>query len=74
MNNIRILNNMRNKMRTPYLSRIVNNVRRNENFHDKQKENVKEHIENFNDTFAKAKKPTSTKIWVEKKENDTSKK
>ena len=36
------------KPMTPNFRRNVNNVKRNENLNDRQKENVKEHVEKFN--------------------------
>ena len=56
-----------NNMRKPSFRRNVSNVRRNVNAIDRQKEDVKEHVENFNEIFVKAKIPASTQIWVEKK-------
>ena len=64
-----IMNNMRlQNSSTPYYIRNANIMRRNENINDRQKENVKEHVENFNETFVKAKTPKSAQIWLEKED------
>lgn len=52
-------------------SNMRNNFRRNENSNERQ-ENQKEHIEKFNEIFIKAKGIVSSKNWVEKKNDDTS--
>lgn len=52
-------------MRNPNFRRNVNNFRRNENNSNSQRENVKKHVGNLDESFVKAKDLESSHLVLE---------